>query len=640
MAAGAVWVLCGAVAHAADALPADLTELSIEQLMDIVVTSVSKKEESQFDAAAAISALSNEDLARAGVGSVAEALRLVPGMDVAAVSANQWAISARGFNNLYANKLLVLVDGRAVYTPQFAGVYWDLQQSMLDDVDRIEAIRGPGGTLWGANAVNGVINVVSRSARETQGALLYGGGGDVEPAVAGARYGGRVGDDTWYRAFASYRQVDDFPLADGSSADDNWSGEQAGFRFDGTPRDGTQWTWQGDATLADLYDGAGEASNVNTLGRWSQRGDDGSRLEVQAYYDRTHRDEPSRARSTVDTADLALQQTLGVGPSSDVVWGLGYRYIDIRGDATNRMVRIRDRELAQDLFSAFVQHEHRLLSDRLKLAAGVKLEHNDYTGLELQPSVRAIFAPTAAQRVWSAVSRAVRTPDVVEGQDAIAIVRGAPFSAPDGNTYVPVVVGNPDLDSEVLWAYELGYRLRLSPRTSLDLAAFYNDYRELIGVGEDVRLVPGTPTGTAETRWRNNVDGETHGGEIIVAATPLSTVRLSASYALLLANLDGGPAADTIENGSPKHQVSLRSGWDFTGNASADAVLRHVSGIEAVPAYVTADLRLVWRPRPSLELSLVGRNLFDDRHPEQAPVLLAPAAEAPRAVMAKVRLHF
>lgn len=638
LSACAVPALCIGMAHAADALPDDLTALSLEQLMDIVVTSVSKKEESQFDAAAAVSVLSNEDLARSGAGSVAEALRLVPGMDAAAVNANQWAISSRGFNGLYANKLLVLVDGRAVYLPQFAGVTWDLQQTMLDDVDRIEVIRGPGGTLWGANAVNGVINVVSRSARDTQGALLYGGGGDVEQAVAGARYGGRIGADTWYRTFASYRQVDDYPLADGSAAGDRWFGEQVGFRADGYPDERVQWTWQGDATFADLYDGAGEASNVNTLGRWERTGEHGSRLELQAYYDRTHRDEPARARTTVDTADLALQHTVLLGRDSDLVWGLGYRYIDASGDETNPLVRIRDRELTLQLFSAFAQTERRMLDERLKLAAGVKLEHNDFTGLELQPSVRAIFAATERQRVWGAVSRAVRTPNVVEGMDATEFVRGAPVMAPDGNAYVPIVVGNPDLDSEVLWAYELGYRVRVNERLSVGLAAFYNDYRRLIGVGNDVRFVPGTPAGTAESRWRNNLEGETHGGEITVVALPLPTVRLTAGYALLLASIEGSAAAPTIENGSPRHQASLRAGWDFFANAGVDALLRHVSAIESVPAYTTADLRLAWRLRPALELSLIGRNLFDDRHPEQASAPLAPAAEAPRGVMGRIRV--
>ncbi|HVT36573.1 MAG TPA: TonB-dependent receptor plug domain-containing protein, partial [Nevskiaceae bacterium] len=306
-------LLCAALAPAARGAQAAaaedahaLGELSIEQLMNITVTSVAKKAENLIDAAAAVTALSADDLRRSGAGSVAEALRMVPGMDVAAVDASQWAISARGFNELYANNLLVLVDGRAVYTPVFAGTYWDLQQSMLQDLDRIETIRGPGGTLWGANAVNGVINVVSRSAQDTQGTLQYGSGGTLKQD-AGARYGGSIGDDTWYRVFGSYRHSGDFPLADGSPAGDRWSGTQGGFRLD---RDagGQHFTWQGDATRSDLDDGNSDAYNLNTLVRWKRGSAGDGSVELQAYYDRTHRNDTARARTTLDTADVAFQQ--------------------------------------------------------------------------------------------------------------------------------------------------------------------------------------------------------------------------------------------------------------------------------------------------------------------------------------------
>ena len=286
-----------------------LADLSLEELMNETVTSVSKREQKLSEAAAAITVLTNDDLRRSGATSIAESLRLVPGLNVATVNSHDWAISARGFNNVFSKNLLVLVDGRAVYSPLFAGVFWDLQQTMLEDVDRIEVIRGPGATVWGANAVNGVINIVTRSARETQGAFLYAGSGNVHELIAGAREGGRAGANTYYRVFGSYQHTDSDMLTNGQTANDAWWAKHGGFRFDHYPDANTQLTWQAEATDVTVNGQAVASHNLNTLARWTRQLGGRSNLELQAYYDHTYRDQSSQAEIRTDTFDVTAQYT-------------------------------------------------------------------------------------------------------------------------------------------------------------------------------------------------------------------------------------------------------------------------------------------------------------------------------------------
>ena len=617
-------------------------DLSLEELMNETVTSVSKREQKRSDAAAAVTVLSNDDIRRSGATNLPDALRLVPGMDVASVNSSQTSVSVRGFNTLYANKLLVLVDGRAVYSPLFAGVYWDLQQPMLEDVDRIEVIRGPGATIWGANAVNGVINVVGRDARDTQGGLLYGGGGDVQQTLGGARYGGRIGEHTYYRVYASEQSRDDYRLADGRSAQDDWASRQGGFRLDHHPTANTHATWQSEITSADLADRSSDAYNAHTLGRWTRDWSDRSSLEVQAYYDRTHRDEPAAVRSTVDTVDLSLQHRIGVRERHDLIWGLGYRFIDGEVSRTNPLILIEDGRFRQELFSGFIQDEIELLPDRLTFTAGTKFEHNDYTGVEIQPGVSLVFKPAEKQTLWASVSRAVRTPSVLEGAPVFSPLYGEPVAGPGGGVYLPTLVGNPDVGSERLWAYELGWRIQPRPRVSVDLALFYNDYEDVITTGLEPRFIPGTPTGTAELLWFNGLSGHTYGGETSVTVSPSDNWRLVASYSLLISRIEDTQSAPaTIENGSsPEHQVSLRSAYDFNRRLSLDGQLRYVDSILGVPSYLTADLRLSYRPNDQLEFALVGQNLLDHHHPEQADVPFATVAEVPRGFYGKITWRF
>jgi iron complex outermembrane receptor protein len=648
------WILAGAVpafglltagADAADTnQPAksagDLENLTLEQLVNVKVTSVSKQEEKLNDAAAAIFVLSNDDLRRSGATSLAEALRLVPGLDVGQINSSQWAISARGFNGQYANKLLVLVDGRSVYSPLLAGVFWDIQQPMLEDVDRIEVIRGPGGTLWGANAVNGVINVVSKSARDTQGGYVFGSGGDVHLTMDGARYGGQIDKDTYYRVFGSYQLSDDFKQPNGQSAQDGWQSEAGGFRIDHYQGEATHMTWQAEATAVDLDDHASDDYNVNTLGRWTRVLSERSSFEAQAYYDRTYGNEVTRARDTIDTIDLTAQHTFGLGARNDVIWGLGYRLMGNKAEQTAPTVLVPHGDFTMQLFSAFIQDEFSLVPDQLTLTAGTKIEHNDVTGFEIQPSVRAMFKPAENQTLWAAVSRAVRTPNMFEGENVFALQLGGPISGPGGGLYIPTAVGNPDLKSEVLWAYELGYRIQPAKRVNVDVAAFYNDYDHLSNFGTTVaRFVPGTPYGMAEIPLVNCQSGHTYGGEAAVTVEPVDHWRLTASYSLLIEDIHGTVPAESLAIADPQNQVILRSSYDFK-RASLDAQLRYVDRAGEVAAYVTADVRLAYRLTDKLELALVGQNLFDGGHLEAVPFFGAASGQVPRSFYAKITWRF
>lgn len=613
-----------------------LADLSIEELMEESITSVSKKDQKLGDAAAAVTVLSGEELRRAGVVDIADALRLVPGMNVGSYNAHQWAVSARGFNHVYANKLLVMVDGRTVYTPLFSGVFWDLQQVMIENVERIEVIRGPGATVWGANAVNGVINIITRDSVDTQGGLAYAGGGDVARAMAGASYGGKIDDATTYRVSGSYRDSDNFALRAGETGQDEWSSRSAGFRIDRKAAD-TQTTWQGDFTGAHADDV--RSYDANMLGRWSRFFSVQSNLEVQAYFDRVHRDDQTIVRSTTDTFDLSLQQQIPLANIHDLIWGTGYRLTTSRLNSSDGGAQVLRNDIDERIFNAFVQDELTLIPERFSFTAGLKLEHNDFSGFEWAPSIRATFKPEHEQTVWAAVSRAVRTPSIVEGTNALALPLGAPIIDNTG-IYLPVTSGNTALKSETLRAYELGYRFQPSQAFSLDLATYYNDYDRLITLSSPQRLIPGTPTGIAEYQWTNGTGGQTYGSEIQVKFSPSGMWRLTASYALLITHLHETTAGDPTAPTAPRHQANLGVASQFNRSFGTDIQFRYVSAITGVPSYITADLQFTWRLTDKIDLALIGRNLFDKQHAEQTPLPNLVSAEVPRNAYLKIRSLF
>ena len=588
----------------------ELKRLSIEELMEIDVTSVSRRSERLNQAAAAIIVITRDEIRRSGVTSLPEALRLVNSLHVARQDQRTWGISARGFNIPTANKMLVLIDGRSVYTPLFSGVFWDVQDTLLEDIERIEVIRGPGATLWGANAVNGIINVITRRAADTQGGLVTAGAGNEERGFGGVRYGGTLGANGHYRAYGKYFNRDSLVRADGSDArDPMWMG-QGGFRADWAASERDAFTFQGDAYTGRIGEFIRDDTNVdggNLLGRWSRTFSEESDLELQVYWDRTHRYMPDWFEEHLDIVDLDLQHRLPLSERHDLVWGFGYRWHHDRVGNSNG-VGFFPENLDTNLFSLFAQDEVSLLEDRLALTLGTKLEHNDSTGLEVQPSLRAAWKASDRRTLWGAVSRAVRTPTRLD-EDVV-------FFLPDGS---PLVQGNRGFESEEVIAYELGYRIQPDPEVLLDIAAFYNVYDDLRSV-EPPAAAP-FPIGLA-----NNLEAETWGLELRGNLQPVQGWYLTVAYAWLDKELRLDPGSRDTSGGAgegndPEHRITLKSNLDLPGGLELDGWLRYVDSLPspAVDSYTELDLRLGWRASEALELSLVGQNLLHGTHAEFGP---------------------
>ena len=638
-------------AAAAGEIPDDLMEMGLEELMNIEVTSVSRKPEKQTDAAAAIFVITSTDLQRWGVTSIPEALRRVPGLYVARIDANKWAITSRGFNSRFANKLLVLIDGRSVYTPLFAGVYWDMQDVMLEDVDRIEVIRGPGGTLWGANAVNGVINIITRPAAETRGSLVSATAGNEIPGIGSVRQGGKLQNGADYRIYAKYQSYAEGYNAAG--AHDDWRSGQVGFRTDwsGSHRDAV--TLQGDlyrgitGQQVVIPTGNGPTIGVpeiddttnnsgNLLFRWSRSLDAGADVILQMYYDHVGRDGAILFEDR-DTFDIDFQHRLPWGGSHDLVWGLGYRYVHDDTD-NNPAFSLTPETRTTSLFSTFVQNEISL-TEGLLLTLGSKFEHNDYTGYEIQPNARIAWSPDEFRTLWGAISRATRTPSRGEHDVKLRIL-----PAPDPG--VPVyVTGNSHYDSEDVLTYEAGYRFNYRNRWSVDIATFYNDYHEL----RTMDPVTGPPADIL-LDFDNNMHGETWGLEFAGQWQVRPGWRLNLSYTWLdmALHLDDGSmdhVSQSIEDASPTSSAVLWSRLDLGNTLQFDSALRYMGAIEVngldIDSYVELDLRLGWEARPGLEFSLMGQNLLGSHHREFLPDFISSQpTEVKRSLYGRVTWRY
>lgn len=629
--------------------------------MKIEVTSVSKRPERLSDAAAAIYVITNEDIRRSGATSIPEALRLAPGLEVARQDSHTWAISSRGFNDEFANQLLVLIDGRSVYTPLFAGVYWDVQDLPLEDIHRIEVIRGPGAALWGANAVNGVINITTRAAKDTQGLLVSGGAGNEERGFGTVRYGGKLGENAFYRVYAKYVNRDDSALPDGSDANDNWSMWRGGFRFDWEPTDDDLYTLQGDIYTGELNQTViGPSltapyftlltdevivSGGNLLGRWNHQFSDTSELAFKLYYDRTERDRVVFAERR-DTFDLDLQHRFQLGDRHDFVVGLGYNLTSDELENTFA-VSFDPTERTDSLYSAFVQDEIELIRDRLRLTLGTKVEHNDYTGWEVQPNARLSLNITKKQTAWFAASRAISTPSRAE--DDIRINRTLP---PGVLGPLPALVsqfGSRDMDSKELIAFELGYRVQPHDRVTLDLASFYSIYDRQRSLEPGAPSVnPGPPPHIFVPFTINNlIEGEVYGAELASSFQPTDWWRLRVNYtawSLQLHKKPGSndPALEGAEDDSPNHQVGVRSLMDLPAHFEVDLGLRYVDALQNrdVPAYVAFDARIGWRPNKHWEFSVVGQSLFNN-HKEFAPSFIqSEITEVQTSVYGKITFRY
>jgi iron complex outermembrane recepter protein len=630
------------------ASPAALKKLSLEELMDLDVTSVSKQPEPYGQAPAAIDVITGTDIQRSGASSIPEALRLADNLAVAQKNSHDWAISSRGFNTALGNKLLVLIDGRAVYTPLFAGVFWDQQDYLLEDIDRIEVISGPGGTLWGANAVNGVINITSKNAKDTQGLYVEAGGGTELQDFTGVRYGGMLASNVYYRVYGKYFDRGDEVFPSGTNASDSWRMGQGGFRIDSEASPQNPLTLQGDLYFGDEnVDTGGNArtGGGNILGRWTHTISDDSDMSLQLYYDRTHLIDPIPANPTttepagiltddLDTYDLDFQHRFLLGGRNRIIWGLGYRFTH-EVDQNAPGLAFLPPTLDQNLFSGFAQDEIKLVKN-LFFTLGTKVEHNDYTGFEFEPSGRLQWNATSNQMLWAAVSRAVRTPSRVDRDERV------PLPAP----LPPLLTGSADFSSETVIAYELGYRAQLNRKVSASASTFYNDY-------DNVRSTGITPTTVIPFVFENNLEGQTYGVELSGDYQIFDWWRLHGGYDFLHENIHVKGGDIDINHGlnetsDPQQQFSIRSSMDLPENIDLDADLRWVDTLHnnngatvgTVPSYFELGIRIGWHPTKNLEFSIVGQNLLHDQHAEYGFPGATTTEEIERSVYGKVAWRF
>ncbi|HEU4652756.1 MAG TPA: TonB-dependent receptor [Steroidobacteraceae bacterium] len=612
-----------------------LKDLSLDELMNLEVTSVSRSTEPLENASAAVTVITSDEIRRSGATTIPDALRFVPGLHVAQRNANSWAIGSRGFSSINSEKLLVLSDTRSLYTPLFSGVFWDSQDYLMHDIERIEVIRGPGAALWGSNAVNGVISITTKNARDTQDLYLESRAGTEERAMGAARYGGRLGDSGFFRVFGQYTERDATYHPDNDRSDD-WRMGHAGFRADWDTSDTDSFTLQGDAyqgNAGQLRPGVSiigreepvgdlevKKTGANVLGRWEHRTASGANAQTRFYYDRTHRNDPSFI-DDLDTFDLDFQYGFVAGSIHQAVWGVNYRYTNNRNHGRG-VFALRPESSRDSVASGFVQDQI-AIAERGQLTLGTKVEYNDFSGFEWQPSIRLAWELPPASNVWASISRAVRVPTRLERDVAIDA------TDPNGNP-VARLLGSDDFDSEELLAYEVGYRWQAASRLSIDIAAYRNEYQGLAS------LEFGDPFVDSQTGQtvipivnRNLTDGHSQGIETQATYAPTSSWRLTATYAYVDLHLD--PHGQDLNRGTflegatPRNQFGLRSSWNLPHEIEVDAQFRYLSRIRSLPeivdgsgidGYSSLDLHVAWHPLPQWTVAIVGQNLLDKHHVE------------------------
>ena len=653
-------VLIPVPAIAADPAPAS----TLEELMNTRVTTVSREESSVGQSAAAIFVVTPEMIRRSGATSIPELLRMVPGVSVGHIDSSKWGVAVRGFNDRFANKLLVQVDGRTVYTPVNGGVYWDTVDYPFDDIERIEVIRGPGGTVWGANAVNGIINIITKPAKDTQGGSLTIGGGTEDRAFTSLRYGGALGSNFHYRVYGKWNEHDRGFNTEGNAQDD-WRYGRGGFRIDGKPNPDDTITLQGDyyhgmlgrrdfraspqspPTFVRTNTEDEEPSGGNILFRWIHDLGKDSNWALQAYYDYSRRRGTAGTLDfSVNTFDVDFQHQFPLGQRQKVLWGLGYRMTAIKFTGTaagfdNGFAIGSSPYMERNLVSAFVQDEIQIAKDKLSLTLGSKFEHNEYTGFEYQPSGRLLWTPTKRQTAWASVSRAVRTPSLVENDLVISTL---PTFSASGRAIFPRIIPNQALLAEAVIAYELGYRAQVADRLSFDTALFYNRYNRLMVTQTGKAFTdPANGVLTLPINRNNREKADVFGAELSATWKITDWWRIQGQYSWLKMNLH--PSL-SVERQSPQNQFYLRSSWDLPGNLQIDLTGRYVDNLggftPGIKSYLTMDARLAWRPNDRIEIAIVGQNLLDNRHPElgTSPLVRSPLVEVERSVYGQVTYKF
>jgi iron complex outermembrane recepter protein len=629
----ALFCLCpGAPAIGQQQKPGDLASQSLEDLMNVEVTSVSKKEQKLSRVAAAISVITKEDIRRSGATNIPDILRMVPGLDVAQIDSNTWAISARGLNEQFSDKLLVMIDGRSVYTPTFGGVYWDTLDVPLEDIERIEVVRGPGGTVWGANAVNGVINIITRKASETQGGLVVAGGGNLAEEFGTVQYGGSLGKSTDYRAYAMYRNQDHLPGLNGEPGGDGWNALRGGFRVDSGVTAADKVTLEGNLYAGQVGQGVlglvpgevspehGDLSGGDAQAVWNHTYSERAASTLQVSFDRYERNVPFRDNR--DTLDVAFQDYFSWGQRQNIIWGVDYRYTS--HDSNSAAIFYDPSDNTRQLFSTFVQDEIEILHKRLYFTVGTKVEHNDYNGFDALPSVRLAWQPNQKQTLWTAISRAERTPS--SGDVADRVSGGTPPGTP-GIPILLVLSGDPHFKNEELIAYEAGYRASLTDSFSVDLSAYFNSYDDLRTLETRVPMLvstPGPPHLVLPLAFANEMHGEAHGLEIAGTWKPASRWKIKGGYAFERVHVHLDPTSnDTVlsadaQGGSPHHGAQLQSHLDLGHGLDWDASAYFADRRTAlgVPSHTRVDSGISWQFAKHISLSVVGQDLLKDHELE------------------------
>ncbi len=655
-------------AHAAEQDSASLFDMPFEAALNLKVISPTKRPEPLKNSASAIYVLTGDDIRRSGATCIPEALRMVPGLNIARVRSGKWAISSRGFMDQNSFKLLVLIDGRSVYIPINATVYWETQGMMLEDIDRIEVIRGPGASLWGANAVNGVINIITKKAADTQGWLATAGAGNEEKAFGSLRYGGTAGD-VKFRVYGKYADRDEFQkpayglentkLGDRNARDD-WNMLSGGFRLEWDKSPSDSFTLQGDlfnekqhqigvypSLQAPAYKDFVRVDALlrggNILGRWNHVFSADSSMSAQVYFDRIDFSSNPKGSNEANIIDVEVQHYFPIGQSNTFTWGGGYRRIWSSWEAYTTG-ELQPEDEWTYTYNVFAQNEWTAIPDRLKFIVGSKFELNGYTNFEVQPTARVIWTPGEAHQVWAAVSRAVRTPNRL-ARDLTATVEALPPGPvfPGRRGGFVRVVGDEHIGSEKMNAYEIGYRIQPRPRLSFDFAAYYNRYDKLIIASSKTLKKTSFENrqGIVQLQLDNIMKGHVYGFEAAADWKPRDSWRLTAGYAFVRMNIYGaGP--DIHAETTPQHTFNVRSFLNMPGNFEWDVMLYSVSRTPEtrIDRYLRTDMRLGWRPVEGFDISLVGQNLFDSRHREAYDISQSTSSEIERSIYAKVTWRY